>query len=173
MADVLISIYAVNGRSLAFRVPFETMHEERDAHDAIFPEIDITPELFRRLQVRVCSALLRIMEDHISMLYPRDYFVLTKNGIDIDSDVSYSNTSLIPIAAVDAFLDNMFQVCLVKSLNDIDPDVKLVTVPLDVMHSTYENEKEDELMLYMDHHINNHFDQVNILCDEFEKLKIS
>ena len=124
----------------------------------MFPEIDIRSELYRRLQVRVCSAMLRIVEDHVSMLYERDYYIITHNGIEIESTLEYDDTSVIPIASVDSFYNDMFQIMLVKSIEFIDNNIKLVTVPLDVMPSLYENEKEDELMVFMDQSINDHFD---------------
>ena len=171
MSDVFILMHALNGTSLAFRFPFDVMHDEINVHQAMFPDIDITSEMFRRLQVRVCTAMLRIVEDHISMLYERDYYVLTNTGIEIESKAEYDDTSSIPVAAVDIFYDNMFQVMLVKSIEHIDDGTKLITVPVDVMPSVYENEKEEELMVYMERCIDDHFD-VNMLCDAFENLTI-
>jgi hypothetical protein len=172
MADVFILMYPLNGRDLAFHIPFSVMQTELDVHQSMFPNINVTSELYRRLQVRVCSAMLRIVEDHISQLYERDFFIMTQNGIELESGLQNGDTSAIPIAAVDLFYDTMFQIMLVKDRDHIDNNTKLITVPSDVMSSVYENEKEDALMAYMDQRINEQFDSVAMLCDAFEKLTI-
>ena len=172
MTDVFILMYPLNGKSLAFCIPFSLMQVELDVHQVMFPDIDVTFELYRRLQVRVCSAMLRIVEDNISQLYERDYYIMTDNGIELESSIQHVDTSVIPIAGVDLFYDSMFQIMLVKSIDYIDNNTKLVTVPSDIMSSVYENEKEDDLMAFMDQSINEHFDSVNMLCDAFEKLTI-
>lgn len=172
MADVFILMYPLKGSNLAFRIPFSVMQPELDLHQSIYPDIDVTSELYRRLQVRVSSAMLRIVENHVSHLFDRDFYILTDNGIELESSMKHVDTSIIPIASVDLFYDTMFQIMLVKSIGYIDNNTKLITVPYDVMSSMYENEKEDALMVFMDQCINEHFDSVNMLCDAFEKLAI-
>jgi hypothetical protein len=173
MADVFILMYPLNGRDLAFHIPFSVMQTELDIHKSMFPNINVTSDLYRRLQVRVCSAMLRIVEDHISQLYERDFYVIMDNGIELESGMQHDDTSVIPIASVDLFYDTMFQIMLVKSRNHIDNNTKIITVPSDIMSSMYENEKEDALMAYMDQCINDHFDSVAMLCDAFEHLTIA
>jgi hypothetical protein len=172
MADVFILMYPLNGRDLAFHIPFSVMQAELDVHQSMFPDINVTSELYRRLQVRACSAMLRIVEDHISQLYERDAYIMTDKGMELESGIKHVDTSVIPIAAVDMFYDTMFQIMLVKSKDYIDNNTKVITVPSDVMSSVYENEKEDALMDYMDQCINEQYDSVAMLCDAFEKLTI-
>jgi hypothetical protein len=173
MADVFILMYPLNGRDLAFHIPFSVMHAELEIHKSMFPNINVTSDLYRRLQVRVCSAMLRIVEDHISQLYERDFYVIMDNGIELESGMQLDDTSVVPIASVDLFYDTMFQIMLVKSRNHIDNNTKIITVPSDIMSSVYENEKEDALMAYMDQCINDHFDSVAMLSDAFEHLTIA
>lgn len=134
------------------------MRDERDRQLEMFPDSDADADMLRRLQVRVSETILRIMEEHVDYIDPRNYYVSTTRGIETENGDT-PNCIHICDAKTD---DNAFQIYFEHTLGSFDTQHSdIITVSDDVMYKDTENEKEEALELYMRRLMQDHFKPVD------------
>jgi hypothetical protein len=128
------------------------MKPEKDLHESMFPELDSNPEMYRRLQVRVNESIIRVMEDQLTQLFPRNYYMLSNNNFVETGEELFEN--LIPICA-SQYKNNSYQVLLMRNCSLIEVqmtnEVKVVHVPDNLFYCKDDLEKEYEIMSYLRH----------------------
>ena len=151
--DVFLLVHPLVGNDIVIRFPFSLMKPEQNLYHSMFPEIDSTPEMYRRLQVRVNESIIRVMEDQLTQLFPRNYYVLSNNINEICTETGEELfENLIPICE-STYEKNSYQVLLMHhSSNSINTNgVSLIQVPYDIFYSKDELQKEQDLMSYLSH----------------------
>lgn len=146
--DVYLLIHPLKGNDVVLHFPFSTMDAERDIHRTMFPDNDCDSEMYRRLQVRVSESILRIMDEDITELFTRNYFVLSKD--EIVTECEYTNLiNFIPLCSTEN-KNNSYQIFLLHDLLlETNEDTLVITIPTSINYILNEVEKEDELILYM------------------------
>lgn len=159
MDTLYLCIHALSTEGLIFKFPLSLMNAERDAQLEMFPDSDADADMLRRLQVRVSETILRIMEDHVDYINPRNYYVSTTRGIETEQG-NMVNYIHICDAKTD---DNAFQIYFKHELGSFETQYSetVMTVPDDIMDKDTENEKEEALKLYMRRLMQDHFKPVN------------
>ena len=158
MDTLYLCIHALSTKGLIFTFPLSLMNAERDAQLEMFPESDADADMLRRLQVRVSETILRIMEDHVDYINPRNYYVSTTHGIETENG---STPNYIHICDTKTD-DNAFQIYFVHTLGSFETQYSdIITVSDDIMDKDTENEKEEALELYMRRIMQDHFKPVD------------
>ncbi len=159
MDTLYLCIHALSTKGLIFKFPLSLMNAERDAQLEMFPDSDADSDMLRRLQVRVSETILRIMEEHVDYINPRNYYVSTTRGIETENGDT-PNYIHICDANMD---DNAFQIYFLHALGSFDKTYSglITTVPDDIMDKDTEIEKEESLELYMRRLIQDHFEPVD------------
>jgi hypothetical protein len=144
--DVYLLIHPLKGNDVVLHFPFSLMDKECELHRTMFPDNDCNAEMYRRLQVRVSESILRIVEDDIIELFPRNYYILSKDRNEIVTE--YEDTyDVIPLCAVENS-NNSYQIFLLHDIrSETNKHTSMITLPN--LKFINEVEMEEELMLYM------------------------
>ena len=165
--DVYLLIHPLKGNDMVLHFPFSLMNTELELHRTMFPDNECESEMYRRLQVRVSESIVRIMEDYITKLFPRNYYVLSdKDEIVMECDDTYLNA--IPLCASENN-NNSYQIFLLQDVvteKETNNNMSVITIPTTIMESINEVEKEEELMLYMTNIYKNYF-EMDLIAQHF------
>jgi hypothetical protein len=159
MDTLYLCIHALSTKGLIFKFPLSLMNAERDAQLDMFPDSDADSDMLRRLQVRVSETILRIMEEHVDYIHPRNYYVSTTRGIETEQSDMVGDIEICD-AKMD---DNSFQIYFKHALSTFEKQYSdnIMTVPDDIMDKDTETEKEESLELYMRRLMQDHFEPVD------------
>lgn len=147
--DIYILFHVSHGVDTVFRFPFSTMNSELDHYETMFHihNTDGIKEMYRHLQLRATSTVLNLFSGHgkNEYIYPRNYYVSTPNGFDMEK--KQDHTYFIPIIDTDMVYDRYFQIVMLTSTDNrmlpFDEHHELITMTIpDGWFDMSEEEKE-------------------------------